>query len=92
MPGKRRDGQFELAGAGEHGMSAKKACGASGVVGGGCHAFPNRPESSSRIAISGGRIHPSATYRPWNMSGSAHIGSIPNVLKTVPVQPSEMDA
>ena len=31
-------------------------------------------------------------YRPWNMSGSAHIGSIPNVLKTVPVQPSEMGA
>lgn len=32
------------------------------------------------------RIRPSATYRPWNMSGSALIGSIPNVHKTVPVQ------
>ena len=41
--------------------------------------------SSSRIAIPGGRIRPSATYRPWNMSGSALISSIPNVLKTVPV-------
>lgn len=32
------------------------------------------------------RIRPSATYRPWNMSGSALISSIPDVHKTVPVQ------
>ena len=31
------------------------------------------------------RIRPSATYRPWNMSGGALIGSIPNVHKTIPV-------
>lgn len=39
-------------------------------------------------AIPGGRIRPSATYRPWNMSGSALISSIPDVHKTVPVQRS----
>lgn len=33
--------------------------------------------------MSGGRIRPSATYRPWNMSGNTPISPIPNVHRTV---------
>lgn len=49
------------------------------------NATADNSSSSSCIAIPGGRIRPSATYRPWNMSGSALFGSIPDVHKTVPV-------
>lgn len=46
----------------------------------------SRKVTSSKSLIAGGCSHPSATYRPWNIGGSALISSIPNVHKTVPVQ------